>query len=500
MVRWLRQYAIGRILFNLLGRTRSEIRRHGALGFLHRIPGYLRYFRAYWKLLASAAPASNPDLFSKPAPVPRNIRLHPELSGAVEPIDASISVIIPTLNAGREFPWLLRKLLEQQGIARIEVIIVDSGSTDGTPEYAREMSCHVLEITPAEFSHSHARNIGATAATGDFLLFMVQDAYPIGTYWTYGMLRFLLDHADQKLAALSCAEFPRTDSDLFYDSIIAMHYRFLGCHEYDRIGEYGGEDYMSLRASAQLSDVACMIRRELFENYRYRGDYAEDLDLGIRLIKDGYRVAMLASVKVIHSHLRPPYYYLKRSFVDVVFLDNLFKDYAYPRIVSVQGLVVGMLSVAAHISLWLAHTNTFPEEKHVVAVIDEAINDWRKNFGRLLWKESIHLGDENLDTYLETLRQRHLPEGKELDLISRDEARRFKDGFLARLEYFSRFVAEVYEQQDDCVHAEVRNAICKIFASCAGCSLGYMYLDRRTPGSPEHAMAEMIKNELQTGI
>ena len=98
----------------------------------------------------------------------------------------------------------------------------------------------------------------------------------------------------RKLAAVSCSEYSRSDSDMMYDSMIHTHYQFLGCLDRDRIGSYQGESHMSLRAQGQLSDVSCLIGRELFGTYRYRGDYAEDLDLGIRLIRDDYRVAMLS--------------------------------------------------------------------------------------------------------------------------------------------------------------------------------------------------------------
>jgi hypothetical protein len=51
------------------------------------------------------------------------------------------------------------------------------------------------------------------------------------------------------------------------------------------------------------------------------------LDLGLRLIKDGYEIAFLGSTRIIHSHNRPAYYYLKRGYVENVFLPRIFLDY-----------------------------------------------------------------------------------------------------------------------------------------------------------------------------
>ena len=93
-------------------------------------------------------------------------------------------------------------------------------------------------------------------------------------------------------------------------------------------------DYHSLRFNAQLSDVTCLIRKDIFMNYKYRFDYAEDLDLGLRLIKDGHKIGLLGQTKVIHSHERPPYYHLKRGFVDNLFMHQFFDDYAVPKLLA----------------------------------------------------------------------------------------------------------------------------------------------------------------------
>ncbi|MEI7682381.1 MAG: PIG-L family deacetylase, partial [Betaproteobacteria bacterium] len=255
----LRRHLRLRLITNVLKAVRSEISRHGATGFARRVPYYLKNSRTYLALLGSGPPASDDNAFSATAYALREIRLHPDLEGGGATIDAKVSVVIPTLNAGLEFNWMLRKLRSQCGVREIEIVIVDSGSRDQTVQAAREAGAKVIEILPTEFSHSYARNLGADAATGDYVLFMVQDAYPIGDYWLYGMLRYLLNHADEKLVAVSCAEFSRSDSDMMYDSMINTHYRFLGCLEFDRIGEFRGDAHMALRSQGQLSDVSCLI-------------------------------------------------------------------------------------------------------------------------------------------------------------------------------------------------------------------------------------------------
>lgn len=249
--------------------------------------------------------------------------LEPDATVLVQEI--SVSVVIPTKDAGDSFAHFLSIIKSQRGIREIQIVVVDSGSTDQTVQLARECGAKVVEILPQAFSHSYARNLGAENASGDFLLFTVQDAmFPTETF-LYEMYNV---YKNNELAAVSCAEYPREDADLFYRCCCWNHYEFLEVNAGDRIfAKPKEENFVTLRKNGQLSDIANFIPRDLFMKYGYRDDYAEDLDLGIRLIRDDYRIAFLSSVKIIHSHNRPAFYYLKRGHVDQIFLTKKFVDY-----------------------------------------------------------------------------------------------------------------------------------------------------------------------------
>ncbi len=479
----------------------AQVVKNGAIGFIRRIPSYWTHRHFYFAVLRSRPATGHINAFIAQPPGTRDLRIHPDLTAVHVAVDAKVSVVIPTLNAGCEFVWMLRKLNAQLGVREIEIVVVDSGSSDETVQVAREAGAKVVEILPSEFSHSYARNHGADHASGDYLLFMVQDAYPIGDYWLNGMLHYLLEHADQSLVAASCAEYSRSDSDMMYDSMIHTHYRFLGCLEFDRIGEYVGDDHMSLRSRGQLSDVSCLIRRDCFQQFRYRGDYAEDLDLGIRLIKSGKRVAMLAHIKVIHSHNRAAYYYLKRSFVDVIFLVGLFDDFTYPHCESLCGLLRGIESAAALGAGWLQQL----EKDEYRGNLSEQIRLWivqaRRADRATLLDVSELLGDERLDAFVGGLTARLLGgDGMQASTQVSDEALRFHDTFLARLEHFNQFAAQVYGAQDGVLRTEVGDVLRKTFAAAAGSALAFYCLDHRSPQDPAYAVAQRIHTELAAGV
>lgn len=493
-VLWIRRLLLIRAVQNLVNRLLVEIRRHGMRGVVLRVPNYVRNYKAFLKPIFALPPAGDATQFDAIRLNQSPIGFVSELEGIQGELDVSVSVVLPTLNAGAEFSWLLRKLNTQQGLRSIEIVVVDSGSSDETLSLAQKAGCKIIEIPSGEFTHSHARNLGASRSTGDYLLFMVQDAYPIGNFWIYAMVRYLIEHLSQSLAAVSCAEYSRSDSDVVYDWMIATHYRFLGCSEADRIGEYKGDDHTLLRSYAQLSDVSCLLAKEVFDKYRYRGDYAEDLDLGIRLVKDGFRVAMLSSIKVIHSHNRSSYYYLKRTFVDTVYLIGMFNDYGCPRVDSISGLMAGIVSTASHLSEWMqAHDNPtlgFPV----------SVTEWRTAHFKIRLDVRAQLGDEELNGYIDSLGDRYIPAGWQPDRSARNEARAFVDAFLAKLEHFSAYYASIYVTSDPFLRSRMASNVRKIYAATVGGALGYMCMDIDRNDKAGRDVSQVIRNELQVGI
>ena len=93
----------------------------------------------------------------------------------------SISLVIPSLNAGRGFATLLHRL-KGQGRAPLEILVVDSGSKDGS----RETLLQFPEIRLIEVSNPPGPaswNRGCQEAKGDVIVFVGQDALPAGGDW-----------------------------------------------------------------------------------------------------------------------------------------------------------------------------------------------------------------------------------------------------------------------------------------------------------------------------
>lgn len=94
-----------------------------------------------------------------------------------------ITVVIPVRDGGLGLRRCLEAIGGQDVGEEIEVVVIDSGSADGSPELARSFGARVREIKPEDFNHGAARNLGTRLARGDVVVFTTQDAYAVDSSW-----------------------------------------------------------------------------------------------------------------------------------------------------------------------------------------------------------------------------------------------------------------------------------------------------------------------------
>ncbi len=237
-----------------------------------------------------------------------------------EPIQVKASVIVPTKNAGMDLQCLLEKIQNQKGLQEIEIIIIDSGSDDNTVQIAKRYTSNIYSIDPSDFNHGATRNLGAEKASGEFLIFMSQDAIPISDSCIVDVIS-KMQH-DERIAAATVKQVPRSDADLFACWQLWFYNNKLLNYVQDSMVFFKHKQFKNLlpfekRRYTQVDNVFSCFRKSIFNGFKFRTiQYAEDLDLGMRLIEEGFKILFLNSVGVIHSHNRAPAYFLKRGYTD----------------------------------------------------------------------------------------------------------------------------------------------------------------------------------------
>ncbi len=97
-------------------------------------------------------------------------------------------------NIGRLFDGIFK-----QSLQNIQVILVDSGSTDRTIKIAEQYPVEVVHINPKEFTFGRSLNLGISKAQADFVVLASAHVYPVYPDW----LERLLEPFKDNLVALS---------------------------------------------------------------------------------------------------------------------------------------------------------------------------------------------------------------------------------------------------------------------------------------------------------
>jgi rhamnosyltransferase len=210
----------------------------------------------------------------------------------------SVSVVIPTRDAGPGFEDLLSRIDDQDYPAPVEVVVVDSGSTDGTRALARGFGATVERIAPDEFHHARTRNYGAECASNEVLVFTVQDAHPIDGTW----LRPLVGALDEEGVGVAYGRqvaYPdaKPMDQFFYEYFYPPEPRTITPAETVDQRDF----YLQ---NVFISDVTAAVPREVWAAVRFDPGtpMSEDKELALRLLEAGYSLRYEPAAAVHHSH------------------------------------------------------------------------------------------------------------------------------------------------------------------------------------------------------
>lgn len=231
-----------------------------------------------------------------------------------------VTVAIPVLNGARYLDEVLGAVRAQRVDRELEILIVDSGSTDGSLEIAERHGAAVHRIAMEDFSHGGTRNWMMQLARGDHVAFITQDATPAHDRWLAALLEGF-EQADD-VAAVFGPHDPRPDASHMIKCEMERHFATWGnggaeidVQRLDRSPQ-GLADYRAFPGRwTFLSDVNCCIARWAWEKVPYREvPYAEDQLLGRELIEAGFAKVYHPDARVLHSHDYPPLRFFQRYF------------------------------------------------------------------------------------------------------------------------------------------------------------------------------------------
>jgi cellulose synthase/poly-beta-1,6-N-acetylglucosamine synthase-like glycosyltransferase len=217
----------------------------------------------------------------------------------------NISVIIPAYQAVGVLPQCLSALQQQTfDRARYEIIVVDDGSIDGTPEAAEQAlrDFPAMQVVRADHAGpANARNVGARAAAGDLLLFTDADCEPRPDW----IEQFVRVFNDPSISGAKGAYATRQRS--LMARFVQQEYE----ERYDHTRRQATIDFIDTHSAAY--------RRSAFmDNGGFDVSFptasVEDQEFSFRLAKRGHRLVFAPEALVYHQHNTTLARYFRRKY------------------------------------------------------------------------------------------------------------------------------------------------------------------------------------------
>ncbi len=200
-------------------------------------------------------------------------------------MDLSTSIVIRCYNEEQHIGRLLSGII-QQSVRNVEIIIVDSGSTDATLSIASRYPVKILSIPSEEFSFGRSLNIGCKDTSFDTIVIVSAHVYPLYKDW---LARLLAPLADSNVALVYGRQLSNESTRYSEQQVFAKWYP---------------KESDSHQGNFFCNNANAVIRRSLWEQLPYDEMLTglEDIDWGRRATRLGYKIAYAADAEVVHVH------------------------------------------------------------------------------------------------------------------------------------------------------------------------------------------------------
>jgi rhamnosyltransferase len=240
-----------------------------------------------------------------------------------------VSVVIPVKNGMDTLSACLNGIFGQSISERLEVIILDSASNDGTLEFLKQFPVRIIPVPPKEFNHGDTRNLGVREAKGEFVLLTVQDAEPADSQWIERMLEHFVDPEVAAVCGQQIVKADRSKNPLQWfrpqSEAEPFSYQFKNPEEFTRLS--GKEQH----AYCHWDDVNAMYRKSMKDTIPFRRlMFSEDTLWAKDALSAGYKIVYDYRARVYHYHHQNFKFYFKRSYI-ILYQNYKFYDYIkYP--------------------------------------------------------------------------------------------------------------------------------------------------------------------------
>ena len=204
----------------------------------------------------------------------------------------TVGIVIRTLNESELIRRCLETLAAQSGDFELDVLVVDSGSTDATLEIAQAHGARITTLAPGDFDYSKALNLGIEQVRGEIVVSLSAHAIPVDDDW---LERMTAHFADPQVAGVFTRQVPWPGAP--WQEVHRLQQQFGTAPR-----TYANGD----AAAVVFSNAASAIRRTAWSEQPFTLPAVEDIDWAQRAVSSGWAIVYEPDVSVFHSHHEDP--------------------------------------------------------------------------------------------------------------------------------------------------------------------------------------------------
>ncbi len=197
-----------------------------------------------------------------------------------------VSIVVRAYNEDEHIEKLLLGI-QAQSLRNVEVVLVDSGSTDDTVAIAQRYGVKLVSIAKHEFTFGRALNLGCAAASGDICVFASAHVYPVHACWLERLVEPFLKS----------------------EQVVLSYGRQRGNHlnkysEHQIFARWFPPESVFPQKSYFCNNANCAIRRSAWETQPYDETLTglEDLAWAKEAQAKGGLIAYVAEADIVHVH------------------------------------------------------------------------------------------------------------------------------------------------------------------------------------------------------
>ncbi len=247
-------------------------------------------------------------------------------------IRPQVSIIVRAFNEEEHLGRLSEGIYFQKFDFPIEVILVDSGSTDRTLEVASAFPVKIIHIAPEEFSFGRSLNFGLAAAQGDFCAIVSAHCYPVDQHW---LADLVAPFADERTALVYGRQRGGETTKYSEEQIFASWFP-----------SESVEDYQV----SFCNNANSAIRRAVWKSHPFDEELPglEDIDWARRVRREGYRISYQATAGVYHVHDENRRQIYRRYYREALAYRQIYPDEAFRFFDFARFFLMNTISDAVH--------------------------------------------------------------------------------------------------------------------------------------------------------